>query len=363
MAMKSKGLFTIIVLALLALALSACAPAAAPSPTPAPKATVTSAAKETPKPAAAAPAATITPMPLEKINIQVPAKVTIFMHLYFGKEKGIFKDFGLDPEIVVLKGDLAVPALLKGDVDYLNTFGRPLQAALMGEPVRLVMVNTSKATWHIVLGPGINTAEQLKGKPFAIAMKGGTDHYASVVGIRRLGLDPDKDVTFVVIPDYPNMLVALKSGAVSGAGLIPPESNRAVAQGFKEALFTGDILEIPSDGLATTLKRLQENPGQVKQVMKAILKTMAYVKDHKDEVVQYVMKDFSLDKEVADAVVTDQIKVWAYDGSVSDQGLSAFLDTMKAGGGPLKDTTLEQVKKGVDFTLLKDVQKELNMSR
>lgn len=335
---------------------SACAPAA-PAATPA--------AKATPKPGATAPteAAKPTPRAVERIKVQIPVKASQYLPLFMGKAKGIFAEEGLDPEIIVLKGDLAVPALLKGDVDYLNVVGRTLQAAMLGEPVRVVMGQETRAGWHYILGPGITSPQQLKGKAVAIAMKGGTDHYASVTALQHLGLDPDRDVTFVVIASYSDMLAALKSRSVAGAGLIPPESNRAVAEGMKDALWVGDILELPSGGLGTSVKKIQESPQQVKSIIRAYLRSMAYARDHKDEAIEYVVKEFEVTRDIAEAVVTDELKSWAYDGIISDEGLKNQIGAWTLGGGPQKDATLQQVKQAIDNTLLKEALKEPGLFR
>ncbi|MDP2726364.1 MAG: ABC transporter substrate-binding protein, partial [Dehalococcoidia bacterium] len=251
----------------------------------------------------------------------------------------------------------------KGELDYVNVVARTLQTALLGEPVRVIMGQEAKASWHYILGPGLTDPQQLKGKPVAIAMMGGTDHYASIVSLKHLGLDPNKDVTFVVIPDYPNMVAALKSGSVSGGGLISPESNRAVSQGMKEVLWVGDILELPSGGLGTTVKKLQENPDQAKRIIRAYLRSMAYARDHKDEAIEFSMKEFELAKDVAEAVVTDELNAWAYDGNISDKGLENQIGAWKLAGGPQKDATLQQVKQAIDYTLLKEAQKELGLTK
>lgn len=333
--------------------LGACSPAAS-SPTPAPQGT--------PKPGGTAPAAKAAPKPPEKIKYMSPTAGVSFLPAFFGKEKGIFAEEGLDPEFIVLKGELGVPALLNGEVEFAGLLEPALQAAMRGEPVRNIMVQKSRASWRIIMGKGITSPEQLKGKAIGVSTLGSSNQYAAQKGLEKLGLDPAKDVTFIVLPDK-DTVPALQSGSVGAAVITPPYSNLAVAAGFKEAINTAEVVPIATTGVATTIKRLQENPDQVKRLLRALLKSLAYVRDHKDEAVQYAVKQYDLDAATADAIVTGAIQEYSYDGSVSDKSLEATLEMMKAGGGPWKDATLDQLKKGTDNTLLLQVQKELGITK
>ncbi|MDP2727744.1 MAG: ABC transporter substrate-binding protein [Dehalococcoidia bacterium] len=349
-------------------ALVACSPAAAPAPTTEPKATTSPAAASTPTTQAAAVAATPatkpSPRPLEKIKIQVPTLGVSFLPAYVGKEKGIFREEGLDPEILEIKASLGIPALLKGEIDYTHLLEPSLKAALLGEPVRVVMVQKVKTAWHVILGGGLTSMQQVKGKAVGISTKASANEYACRKGLNHLGLDPDKDITFVVIPSYSDMVTALRGGSLAAGCMSPPFNDVAVVAGLKDVLNTADIVNIVTGGISTTQKRLQENPDQVKRMIRAFLKSMSYVRDHKDEVTQFVTTEYSLEKGIAERVVTGITKEFAYDGAITDQGLEVTLDMWKAYEfGPITETTLEQVKKGLDLTLLKDAQKELGLSR
>lgn len=323
--------------------LAACAPAATSS-TPVPQAT----AKPGPK-------------ALEKIKYMSPTAGVSFLPAFFGKEKGIFAEEGLDPEFIVLKSELGIPALINGEVDYAGLLEPALQAALRGESVRNLMVMKSKASWRIIYGKGITSPQQLKGKAMALDSVGSSNQYAINKGLESLGIDP-KDMTVVVVPAA-QTVAALESGSVGAAGQTPPYSNQAVAAGFKEALNTADVVPIATTGVATSLKKLQENPDQVKRLLRAFLKSLAYVRDHKDEAVQFAMKQYELEKNMANDIVTGAIQEYSYDGSVSDKALTATLEMMKAGSAQWKDTTLDQLKKGVDNTALQQVQKELGLAK
>lgn len=345
--------------------LGACSPATS-SPTPASQATAKPAgAAAAPTPTSAAPAAATakpTPRALEKIKYMTPTGGISFLAAYLGKEKGVFAGEGLDPEFIVLKGQLGIPSLLSGEVDYSGQITEALLAAMAGEPTRLIMVQKSKASWRIIFGQGVTAAQQIKGKAVGISTMGGSAQYVAEKSLKSLGLDPAKDFTFVALADK-DIVAGLMSGSIAAAVVTPPFSDVAVASGFKEALNTSDVVDMASTGVSTTIKKIQSNPDQVKRLVRAFLKSLAYVKDHQEDAVQLSMANYDLERPIAEKVVAGITKEYSYNGTISDKALEATLDIMKAGGGPGKDATLEQLKKGMDFSVLNEAQKELGITR
>lgn len=98
-------------------------------------------------------------------------------------------------------------------------------------------------------------------------------------------------------------------------------------------------------------------------MIRAYLKSLAYIRDHQDEVVQFMMKQFSLEKDIASRVMEGMQGKFSFDGSVTDEGLKGLLEVAKLGGGPAAQNTLEQLKAGLDLSLLSQVQKEGGLSR
>lgn len=356
-----KKLPILAVLSAVVMLMVSCTTAPAPTPTPAPPPV----SKETAKPAAPAPAPTkpaATARPLEKVRIMVPSRMSGRMEFFMGVEKGIFKEQGLDAEITVLAANLSVAALENGDVDYITAADQAQNAVVKGdEPVRMVMEIKSNNSWRIFLSPGTASAKDLEGKPLGLNSRGGMNQIATEAALKSLGVDPSKS-SLVIIPEYASVMASLKNNAVAGASLSTPQSYLAAADGFKEVADTRNIMQLQSSGLATTVKRMQQNPDQVKRVMKAIFNSIAYIKSHQDEAVQWLTKEFALDKAIAEKVLAEEIAFRDLDGTVSEKGMANYVEVLKKQEG-FQNTTLEALKKSVDQTLLKEVQKELGLVR
>lgn len=327
------------------------APMATPLPAPkaeiAPTPTALAASKPAPK--------------IETVKVQIPAKAATLLTFYLGPEKGLYREEGIDMTVgmVLPIPGIIISALLAGEVDYLTGANALLHGGMKGLPIKLLMAVRTKAVWHLYGGEGINSAADLKGKSVGVAAIGDASHYVTKETIRFLGLDPEKDVTYVVVRTGPEQVAALKAKAVAAIALAPPLNLIAREEGFKELAFSGDIMDHPTNGFGTTDKRIKENPDQVKRAIRGTLKSIAYQKDHPAEAVDLLVKQFGVDQKVAKEVNDFLVKTLSPDGSITPKALQSLVGEGKASGAL---TGKEPLEKGYDFNLLKEAQKELKLA-
>lgn len=351
--MKGKRfIFSIGVFLLLAL-VAGCAPAAPPAPTPA-------APKTEGTPASPAPA----PKKLEKAKIQTTQKTVSFVNFYFGRDKGFYRDEGVDLQIQEMKAPLGIPALLAGEIDYTGLSSTPFNAGLLGVPVKLLMNTINRPVWHILGAAGINSPQDLKGKSVAITSIGAAGHYATEVALTALGLDSKKDYTFVVIASGADQFAAIKSGAVAAASLTDPYDFQARESGFKELAFTADYLDLSIDGVGTMERRVKEKRDQVKGMLRGTVKTLQYIKkrENREEMIQYLVKELGLDRKVAEGTWDAREPTFSKDGMLSEKGLQNFIEMARFTGTIKKDQQVT-ANMGADLSLLKEVLKEMGVSQ
>ncbi|MBI2848617.1 MAG: ABC transporter substrate-binding protein [Chloroflexi bacterium] len=346
---KLRGGVILIVGMIVAL-IAACAAPSAPTAAPMGK------ALEAPKPAPVAKT-------VVKVKLQIAEPSGSYINYYLPQAKGFYKDEDIDLSIIPIKGTLSISALTAGEVDYIGIVAEAFVAGLMGAPFKVLASFRSRAIWHLYGAPGVNSLDDLKGKAVGVTSIGGTAHYAAKMGLKRLGLDPEKDVTYVSIPDTTALYGALKAKSIGMAALLMPFEMLAREEGLKEFIFTGDVLEIPLTGLATTEAKVKENPLQAKKVLKASLRGVLYVRDNPDDAVRFLMKQFNLEEKVARASYQDGLLAWSYDGTISPKGIEQAIEQYKAQGSLKKAVTKEDIDRVVDFTLLKEAQKELGTAR
>ena len=103
---------------------------------------------------------------------------------------------------VSLRADLGIKALLSGDIDYSYSTGTIIRGAILGVPVRNLTFDFSRVLHALMSRPDIPNAAALRGKRVGVSSFGATGDLAARVGLRSLGLDPEKDVTIITLgPD------------------------------------------------------------------------------------------------------------------------------------------------------------------
>jgi NitT/TauT family transport system substrate-binding protein len=113
------------------------------------------------------------------------------------EKKGFFKKEGVNAVTVTMQNAVVVNGVLSRNLDYGGTIANFIGAARGGLPVRIVMSLMDGSDHVLVSRADIKRIEDLKGKTIGISSFGGAPHNESVMILRKFGMNPDKDVTFL----------------------------------------------------------------------------------------------------------------------------------------------------------------------
>jgi len=109
-------------------------------------------------------------VPGQEVFIGNPGKSLNFFHFDLAIERGFFKELGLDVKLLNTKCDIAVTALLTGDLQATGCVGSASRfIASQNVPVRTVIWLFKKPTFYVVARPDIKSAADLKNKTIASA--------------------------------------------------------------------------------------------------------------------------------------------------------------------------------------------------
>jgi NitT/TauT family transport system substrate-binding protein len=146
-----------------------------------------------------------------------------------GVDEGIFARHGIVLKLVAVSpGTLGVPKLLAGEIDLFLGNSEPVVRAIGAEGKRLVVIaNLGSDGVTIFSRPGIARVEELRGKKIGSSVDGASVDRNTKKALRKLGLDPAKDVT-IVYTGFRNSLDRLKvltrgevDATVAGADALP----------------------------------------------------------------------------------------------------------------------------------------------
>lgn len=296
----------------------------------------------------------------EKIIFSIPSRSIAAIDLYVAKERGFFRDEGLDVDIVQIRGNVAVAAALSGQVHATNGVGTVIRALERSEiPLKVLTVSLKRNLFWLVARKEITSIAQLKGKILGTTTFGGSQHTAAARLIRKGGLDPDKDVTVVVGGDVPAQLQSLISGVIDVAALSPPTVILARDKFHMNVL--GSAMEDISNlqnGTAVTEKFLRENKDVLKRLLRARAKASRYFWENERGTSEVLAKFQNVDAAVARESYRLAKQAFTTDGIPSAKEIDEFL---KADAELLKLKEPVPAARIFDFSLQREVNQELGI--
>ncbi len=292
----------------------------------------------------------------EKVRYAYPAKSLNYLPLFLGKDKGIYAAEGIDLELVLVTSRIQVTALTTGDLEFSGAQSQVSSAAALGFPVKVVGFITVKPTFWLVGRPEIRSILDLKGKIIGITAIGSSTDTLARYLVRKHGLTPDKEVTLFATGTTANILAALNGGSVQAGMLSPPFHSMARLMGFHILAYLGDYVEQSLSGVGTSDKMLRERPETVTRVLRATLKGLRFVRQNKEDTIQYIAREWKVERPLAVELYASMLPAFSPDGGMNEKGIRDALER-EMGRVDKKDEI--PLSKVVDLRLLKEAQKGL----
>ena len=296
--------------------------------------------------------------PVQKIRIGYPSISSRQAQLWLAKDEGLFRKYGLDVELIFLRGgQVAIQALTGGDPP-LVTIGNVIIANLQGHDIVLVGSVENSYDQSVFSRPGTATQmEQLKGKRFGISGFGSATHNAALILFKRYNFEPNKDVFFVPTGTGPDRLAAMSAGRIDATFFNPSEVPQAVKAGFVEIIQMADIgFEVQGSGLATSRSYIKANRGVVKSALKAYIEGIYYVFANKGptlkSLARYMRND---DQEVLDYSYQHYLKRTPKKPYPTVKGIQNLIDMSAPQIPQAKSAKPEQF---VDLSFLQELEAE-----
>ncbi len=290
---------------------------------------------------------------LEQITVSYQGPGILTLPFAVAMRQGFFQEQNLDVKLILTKSDVDHIALATGGTDFTLRGTGTIRGAVKGLPIRMLFVGTMKPFWALVVRQEVNSVKELKGKVMGVSGLAGNHHGTTRLILRQHGLDPDKDVVFKVV-SIGARLPALSAGAMDGGLLEYGEAFRAKKSGFKILLNAADYYYTMSWALGASLKKLREQPDQVKRFLRANVKGLRYMRENREVALETAMSWLKVDREMAEGIYQLSINNFTKDGTVDEATLKLLVEQQLAEFG-IKIEKLSQV---VDFTLLHQVLKE-----
>jgi NitT/TauT family transport system substrate-binding protein len=216
--------------------------------------------------------------------------------LWAAKEEGFFVKNGVDAEPIFIRGAPTLnAALLSGDIQAGYTGGTAVMgAAVGGADLKILAILTNEVTYDLVARPGIKSPEDLRGKQVGVTSIGGTNWMGTILGLEKLGLDPNRDkINFIVAGDDSVRTQGVLVGVMDATAVDGVYSRILRGKGLPVlAEFSKLKIPITSTSLVFREALIQTNPHIVENVMKAVLEGLIWGLSplNKNKVIQLISK-------------------------------------------------------------------------
>lgn len=328
-------------------------PSAPASPAPAPS--------SPPPPAQAAPAAPAAPakpkLETTKVRFGYSSQSTAFLPIYFADKKGYFKDEGLDVEFFTFKGGSEnIRAMIGGQIDIASGgFNEPMDGQIAGQDTKVFYGTTNIVVYEWWAQKNIKTPADLKGKKFAVSGIGGQSHLLTSFWLKKIGIDPDKDVQFINSGASSARLSALKAGQVDVAILTSPQTFAAKREGLS---MVGKLAEhlsgFPHDVYYAPQAFLTKNPETTRAFIRAINRSVEALRKDKETSVAIVKEILKYSDQDASDSWEEYKNTFPLDGTIDLNGV-AFLMDLSVKAGDIKEPMPND--KIINSTFIKEFSK------
>jgi ABC-type nitrate/sulfonate/bicarbonate transport system substrate-binding protein len=256
-----------------------------------------------------------------RVRVAIPSTTHAVLAFSTSRDKGYYREEGLDVELILMSAPIASRALVSGDVEAATVGGAGLPPVLSGAPLRFVFTTYNRPMFWLFTKSEIRSVKELKGKKVGVSGIGSGPDSLLRETLRRNGLEGGRDVTILSLGVMPTIYGGLQSGIVDAAMLSPPLTFKAEENGFRELIaFTKqDLVELQGSILVREAF-LQADPATIEKFIRATYKGFLYIKQNRAGTMQILGRYLQVKEELA-AKAYDQVVLPAMtqDGTLNQE--------------------------------------------
>jgi NitT/TauT family transport system substrate-binding protein len=221
----------------------------------------------------------------ERVRVGWAAMTASHTPLWVAQERGLFAKQGLAVESIFFgAGPSAMQALVAGDLDIVVTSApNVVNPRLGGADFVMIMSIIPTFIDHIISAGNVTSVEQLKGKTGSVNRAGSISDMGMRLSLKRLGIDPEKDVKIVSVGGNPERLASISKGITHFTIMNEPFIKEAERLGFRD-LVNMATLKIPlhGNGVVTREAIIKTKRPMVSRFARAMTEAIYYIKADKE---------------------------------------------------------------------------------
>jgi NitT/TauT family transport system substrate-binding protein len=228
---------------------------------------------------------------LAPVRIAYVSRSILDMPYVIARDRGFFREEGLEVEFIFMKAIQTVQAMLAGGVDFGTATGTAISAAVNGADVRVVFALTDKPSFDMIALPNITNVQQMRGKKLGISAPGSLTEILArqILLVNKIPLD---QVTMLPLGTSDVTYIALKAGTIDATMLQVPQNFIAQEEGYRKIAAGADVYRAVQGGLTSTKTVITERPEVVTRVIRATQKGLRLIRNDKKFTVDFIKGPF-----------------------------------------------------------------------
>jgi len=255
-----------------------------------------------------------------RVRVAIPSTTHAVLAFSTSRDKGYYRDEGLDVELILMSAPIASRALLSGDVEVATVGGAGLPPVLSGAPLRFIFTTYNRPMFWLFGKAEIRSVKELKGKRVGVSGIGSGSDSLLREALRRNALE-GRDVAILSLGVMPTIYSGLQSGVVDAAMLSPPFTFRAEEDGFREliAFPKQDLVEMQGSILVKECF-LQSDPATLEKFIRATYKGFLYIKQNRSGTIRMLGRYLQLKEDLAAKAYEQVVRpAMTQDGTLNEE--------------------------------------------
>ena len=274
------------------------------------------------------------------------------------EDRKLMQKQGVQPEIIAISASPTVlQALLANEIDAASISVTTLTSSrLAGADTVMIVGVVPTFVDHIVSLSNVTAVEQLKGKTAGVNRLGSTSDLGLRLALRKLGVDPEKDVNIIPTGGTAERFAALSKGITQFTIIPEPFLTQAEKLGFRN-LYNISDLKIPFwwNGILSREAIIKTKRPLMQKLTRAMVEAIHIIKTEKEYAKSLIKKNLGVaDPEGLERAYKDYANAFPEVPYPTPDGVKTMLDDM-ARANPKAASA--DPKSFVDLSLVAELEK------
>ena len=248
------------------------------------------------------------------------------------EDRKLLQKMGVQPEIIAISNSPTVlQALLAGEIDAASISVTTLTSSrLAGADTVMIVGVVPTFVDHIVSLSSITAVEQLRGKTGGVNRLGSTSDLGLRLALRKLGVDPEKDVKIIPTGGTAERFAALSRSLTQFTIIPEPFLTQAEKLGFRN-LFNISDLKIPFwwNGVLTRESIIKTKRPLMQKLVRAMVEAIHIIKTEREYEKTLIKKNLGIsDPEGLERAYKDYSNAFPEAPYPTPEGVKTMLDDL-----------------------------------